>query len=98
MPKLGSKVTYDRVNPFASSNAVQWLAVRKTRGVTSVPLQMMRRLPSALGINSAPTFGWPFPSGTAFPVCANATPATSARDATATATSAKVLCILIPFP
>src|SRR6187397_522828 len=98
VPKFGSKVTYDLVNPFSSSNDVQWLAVRNTRGEMSVPLQMMRRLPSALGINSAPTLGWPLPSATASPVCASAKPAPSTSAANATVTSAVTLFILVPFP
>src|SRR6185503_6156437 len=73
VPKFGSNVTQVSVKPWDNAKAVQWLAVRNTRGVTSVPLQMMRRLPSAKrGRRNAPTFGCASPSGVASPVCAKA--------------------------
>src|SRR4051812_48903316 len=55
-----------------SSPVVQWLAVRNTVDVTSVPEQNTENEPFALLTPMAPTFGWPLPSNVPSVVMAEA--------------------------
>ena len=73
----------------------QWAAVRKTFGAISVPVHVAQ-VPSeyACGASSAPTSGWPLPSGTPY-VMALLT-ATTASAATSVTSAVMVLVRMNP--